>query len=103
MRSPVFEYDFPKPYIKPQVWFPLRQPFNIYLDKYRDPKDINKQYFMKKLKEIHPFKEPEPPLKFPNAVPFKPDVYIPAWLKFEMRKERLGRCRYKEVYKKVKL
>ncbi|XP_033223400.1 39S ribosomal protein L38, mitochondrial [Belonocnema kinseyi] len=99
MRSPQFEYDFPKPYIKPQVWFPIRQAFNIYMDKYRDPKDINKQYFMQKLKKIHPFKEPEKPLKYPNAVRFKDEEYIPSWLKLEIRKERLGWGRYREVQK----
>lgn len=40
MKEPHFEYDFPKPYIKDQTWFPLREPFNLYLDKYRDPKQV---------------------------------------------------------------
>lgn len=40
IKEPKFEYDFPKPYIRDQTWFPLRQPFNIYLDKYRDPKEV---------------------------------------------------------------
>lgn len=97
MRSPSFEYDFPKPYIKPQKWFPLRQPFNIYMDKYRDTKDINKQYFMKKLTKIHPFKEDKPRPKYPNAIPYKEDEYIPTWLKLEIKKERLGQGRYREV------
>lgn len=99
MRSPSFEYDFPKPYIKPQVWFPIRQPFNIYMDKYRDTKDIQKQYFIKKLKTIHPFKEDKGRCsKYPNAVPYKRDEYIPSWLKLEMRKERLLQGRYREVF-----
>lgn len=97
MRSPFFEYDFEKPYIKPQDWFPVRQPFNIYMDKYRDPQDIQKQYFIKKLKTIHPFKEDKARPKYPNAIPFKPDEYIPSWLKLEIRKERLGQGRYREV------
>jgi hypothetical protein len=29
MQEPVYEYDFPEPYIRPQKWFPLRQPFNL--------------------------------------------------------------------------
>ncbi|XP_043463202.1 39S ribosomal protein L38, mitochondrial [Leptopilina heterotoma] len=98
MRSPSFEYDFPKPYIKPQVWFPVKQPFNIYMDKYRDTKDIQKQYFMKKLKTIHPFKEDKGRPKYPNAIPYKRDEYIPSWLKLEMKKERLSQGRYREVF-----
>lgn len=27
--EPVYEYDFPSPYIKPQKWFPLKEPFNL--------------------------------------------------------------------------
>jgi len=29
MQEPVYEYDFPSPYIKPQKWFPLKEPFNL--------------------------------------------------------------------------
>lgn len=29
MSEPVYEYDFPSPYIKPQKWFPLKEPFNL--------------------------------------------------------------------------
>lgn len=41
MKEPIFEYDFPKPYVREQEWFPIRQPFNLYLDKYRDEKEVN--------------------------------------------------------------
>lgn len=91
MELPTYEYDFPKPYVKPQQWFPLKQPFNIYMDRYRDPKQINKEYLLKKLKKEHPFKFPEPPLKYPNAHPFK--GYQPSWLREQMRKERLNQGR----------
>lgn len=40
MKEPTYEYDFPKPYIRDQMYFPLRQPFNLYLDKYRDQKEV---------------------------------------------------------------
>jgi len=29
MPEPVYEYDFQPPYIKPQKWFPLKEPFNL--------------------------------------------------------------------------
>ncbi|VVC32558.1 Phosphatidylethanolamine-binding protein [Cinara cedri] len=87
MSEPIYEYDFPAPYIKPQKWFPLKEPFNLYMDKYRDEKQIAKEFLMKKLQKTHPFQKPEPPLKYPNAVPFKKST--PSWLKLEIKKERL--------------
>ncbi|KAG7211101.1 hypothetical protein KM043_010431 [Ampulex compressa] len=95
MKEPRFRYDFPKPYIRRQEWFPLKQPFNLYLDKYRDPKEINKEFFLKKLKNVHPFKAPEPPLKYPNAYPLKSDT--PSWLMLEKKKERLQWGRINEI------
>ncbi|XP_012266236.2 39S ribosomal protein L38, mitochondrial [Athalia rosae] len=95
MKEPRFEYDFPPPYIKKQVWFPLRQPFNLYMDKYRDPKQINKEYFLKKLKTVHPFKTPEPSLRFPNAQYI--DQNVPSWLKTEIIKNRLKWGRINEI------
>lgn len=58
------------------------------MDRYRDPKQINKEYILKKLKSRHPFMKPKPPLPFPNAVTF--DRRMPSWLRLEIRKERLG-------------
>lgn len=84
-KLPVFQYDFPKPYIRKQVYFPLKQPFNLYLDKYRDPKQIRKEFLLRKLRKIHPFNGPEPPLKFPLA--HNPYKYRPSWLKFEITKK----------------
>ncbi|KYN39760.1 39S ribosomal protein L38, mitochondrial [Trachymyrmex septentrionalis] len=88
MRVPIFQYDFPKPYIKKQKWFPLKEPFNIYLDKYRDPKQIKKEFLLRKLKKVHPFDGPEPPRRFPLV--HSDGKYIPSWLKFEIIKKRLG-------------
>lgn len=95
MAEPVFEYDFPQPYIKPQTWFPLKQPFNLYLDKYQDSKVVAARYFKDKLKEVHPFKPPAPKLPFPNAEPISHKV--PSWLKLEIKKKRLGWGRVNDV------
>jgi len=88
MRVPMFQYDFPSPHINEQVWFPLKKPFNIYLDKYRDPKQIRKEFLLRKLKKVHPFDGPEPKRKFPLAHYIPRGV--PSWLKFEIIKKRLG-------------
>ncbi|XP_057335282.1 39S ribosomal protein L38, mitochondrial [Microplitis mediator] len=95
MKSPKFEYDFPPPYIRPQEWFPLKQAFNLYLDRYRDPKDINKDFLLKKLKKTHPFKGPERPLKYPRAYAFDRDM--PSWLKTELVKEQLKQGRINDI------
>ncbi|KAI4498028.1 hypothetical protein M0802_006852 [Mischocyttarus mexicanus] len=95
MQEPVFEYDFPEPYVKPQTWFPKKKAFNLYLDRYRDQKEINKEFLLKKLKNVHPFRKPEPPLKYPNAHPLHKS--IPSWLKVEMKKERLGYGRINNI------
>lgn len=87
MKEPIYEYEFPEPYIKDQEWFPLREPFNLYLDKYRDPKEIAKEYIQRKLAKTHPFDGPEPAKRYPNAHPF---VDVPSWLRVEKRKARLG-------------
>ncbi|XP_033183527.1 mitochondrial ribosomal protein L38 [Bombus vancouverensis nearcticus] len=87
-KEPIFQYDFPKPYIKPQTWFPLRQPFNLYLDRYRDPKEIMKEFLLRKLKTVDPLKEPKAPHKYPNACYI--DKRIPSWLRVQIKKERLG-------------
>ncbi|XP_021183599.3 large ribosomal subunit protein mL38 [Helicoverpa armigera] len=94
-KEPVYEYDFPKPYHRPQEWFPRRKAFNIYMDKYRDPKQINKEYLLRKLKNEDPFKKPPPPLQFPNAQPFPKNM--PSWLKLHEEKIRMGWGRINEV------
>ncbi|XP_045477739.1 39S ribosomal protein L38, mitochondrial [Harmonia axyridis] len=96
MKEPIFEYDFNPAYIKPQAWFPLRQPFNLYMDKYRDPQQINKEFLQRKLKNVHPFKAPPKPIPFPNAEPWsKP--YVPSWLKLEITKSRLKWGRINDI------
>lgn len=44
MKEPIFEYDFPQPYLPPEQYFPLRQAFNLYLDRYRDPKQVRRSF-----------------------------------------------------------
>lgn len=95
MKEPIFEYDFPAPYIRPQEWFPLRKPFNLYMDKYRDPKQINKEFLLRKLNKVHPFNGPEEPLIYPNAHYF--NDYKPTWLKLEIRKSRLKEGRINDI------
>lgn len=94
MKHPVFEYDFPKPYLRDQEWFPLQKPFNLYMDKYRDPLQVNKEYLARKLAKTHPFDGPEAPLRFPNAHPVRD---VPSWLRTEIKKDRRGWGRINDI------
>ncbi|XP_054275521.1 39S ribosomal protein L38, mitochondrial [Macrosteles quadrilineatus] len=100
--EPVFEYDFAPHYYTPQRLFPIKQAFNLYMDRYRDPKQIAKEFLMRKLEKRNPFERPKPPLKYPNAVRVYHDlnerIYgkIPSWLKREKLKSRLGFGRINE-------
>ncbi|XP_032690476.1 39S ribosomal protein L38, mitochondrial [Odontomachus brunneus] len=95
MKMPIYQYDFPQPYIKKQVWFPLKEPFNLYLDKYRDPKQIMKEFLLRKLKKTHPFKGSDRKPLFPLAYRTHPNM--PSWLKFEILKKRLGYGRVNDL------
>ena len=94
-KQPVFEYDFPEAYLKPQKHFPKKEPFNLYLDRYADPKDVNKRFLEQRIAKTHPFDGPAEPLKFPSAHAL--DEKIPSWLKTEIRKERLRRGRINDT------
>ncbi|XP_058830231.1 large ribosomal subunit protein mL38 [Topomyia yanbarensis] len=94
MKHPVYEYDFPTPYLRDQEWFPQRKPFNLYMDKYRDPKQINKEYLARKLARTHPFEGPEEPLRFPNAHPIRD---VPSWLRTEIKRDRRGGGRINDI------
>ncbi|TDG41600.1 hypothetical protein AWZ03_011977 [Drosophila navojoa] len=93
IKEPIYEYDFPKPYLADQKFFPLKQAFNLYMDKHRDIKEVNKEYLQRKLAKTHPFEGPEKPLRFPNAHPLRD---VPSWLKTEIRKRRLGTGRVQD-------
>lgn len=60
------------------------------MDRYRDPKEISKEVLLKKLKTHHPFKKPDPPLKYPHAHSLHDCQDKPSWLQVEIKKERLG-------------
>ena len=58
MREPRYEYEFPEPYVKPWKSFYVDQidkGFNEFLDRHRDPKDIERQVLESKLANTSPF------------------------------------------------
>lgn len=73
--------------MKKQEQFPKGIAFNLYMDRYADPKDVNKRFLEEKLAKTHPFDGPEPKPLFPNAQFFSNE---PSWLKTAEKKKRLG-------------
>ncbi|RWS16356.1 39S ribosomal protein L38: mitochondrial-like protein [Dinothrombium tinctorium] len=93
MRAPAYEWIQPAPVLQKQIKFPERTPFNIYLDYYRDPKEINKSVLMERLNSVHPFeycKDLEPRTLPANI--YKIDYETPCWMKSDIwkRRNRLG-------------
>jgi large subunit ribosomal protein L38 len=93
MKEPVFEYDFPEPELRPQQWFPVRKPFNLYMDKYKDPKQLQKELLLEKLKERHPFQPPPAPPKYPLA--HRLPHSNPSWLNDDIRRKRTRQGKWK--------
>lgn len=93
MKEPRFEYDFPTPSHAPQEWFPKHVPFNLYLDKYKHPKELGRELLLEKLKETHPFERPPPPLKYPQAIPLPSSN--PSWLNEDIRRRRARKGKWK--------
>ncbi|KRX85270.1 39S ribosomal protein L38, mitochondrial [Trichinella sp. T6] len=100
MKEPVYKYQWPAPYIPPQEYIPEEpQPFNEYLDKYRDVESIEKQLLMKRLSRSSAFQcDPEMP-KYPNIFYKEEKLTVPSWLMLERYKENLGLGKYSSIYK----
>ncbi|THD21918.1 Mitochondrial ribosomal protein L38 [Fasciola hepatica] len=123
--EPIFELDWPSPQLPPQSRFPLanswcrarRHPhglplirerygvhsdvsFDVYLDRYRDRKDLQEELVRERLRtEGNPLDPSDPRRKrveYPAALPMPPDM--PSWwVRQEMqRRLRTGRWKYLE-------
>ncbi|XP_067651116.1 large ribosomal subunit protein mL38-like [Haliotis asinina] len=93
MPEPAFEFMHPPPYHPKQVKYPHKEPFNLYLDRYRHIKDINEEVLKEKLKRISPFRPNKPNPLYPGIVPLPKSM--PSWLKTRTRNIRFGRHQWK--------
>ena len=95
-RMPVYEYIQNKEIKNKQAKNPAPASFNNYLDRFRDPKEIEKEVLLERLQAINPFdcenaiKDPELPL---NIHKISRDT--PSWIKSTMwkRNNRFGKFR----------
>lgn len=103
MRCPTYEYVYPlqKSNFK-QLQFPGRAPFNLYLDKFRDPKELSKEVLLERLKLIDLQESYQTEKMFPTfeGLPRLPHIHklptgMPSWLKSTFRRKmaQIGRFR----------
>ncbi len=70
--------------------------FNHFLDRYRDPKEIQQEVVEKKLKTYDPFRgDREARWKYPNLMDI--DTELPQWRRREIERERLREGLYKDM------
>jgi len=93
MKEPVFEYEFEAPTLKKQKHYPHLRAFNLYMDRYKDPKDLQKELLVEKLKERHPFKPAPKQPKYPLA--YKIPAGTPSWLSDDIRRRRVREGKWK--------
>ncbi|UYV62204.1 MRPL38 [Cordylochernes scorpioides] len=100
MKEPHFEYVQPPDYFCDQTDYPHLEPFNLYLDKYRPPKDLRKEVFLKRMSFVDPFKDEPPKAKFPNIKTSAETYDTPEWRWAVLWKQdnRIGRFRELEPY-----
>jgi hypothetical protein len=94
MRSPTYEWIQPEYKLDPQVMHPALAPFNVYLDHYRDPKEVQKGVLLERLKSINPldYKSAFEVDPLPNLKSLKD---MPSWMVSTewKRRNRLGAFR----------
>ncbi|OWF38006.1 39S ribosomal protein L38, mitochondrial-like [Mizuhopecten yessoensis] len=93
MKEPSFEFMHPPPYHPKQEKFPQGKPFNLYLDRYRDVKDINEEILKEKLKTSSLSPPPQKP-KYPNI---HVEPYAPSWLRLKNRHKRLREMHWEDL------
>ncbi|XP_040568021.1 large ribosomal subunit protein mL38 [Lepeophtheirus salmonis] len=108
LPEPTYEYEFLPSYVRPwSSMFPRKKVdgFNLFLDRHRDPKEIQEEVLRKKLIETHPFEGDLRKNKFPLAHAFDPigshpyEGYWPepTWRRREIERERLRQGIYKDM------
>jgi len=106
MKEPKYEYNFAPPYVEPwdDEWEnPGNVSFNLYMDQFRDPKELQEEILKKRLKSIHPYQgDLDKEVKYPNAhhpraktIPFNNKTS--SWRVREIERERLRRGVYRDM------
>ncbi|KAL8589914.1 hypothetical protein ACOMHN_024001 [Nucella lapillus] len=95
MAEPSFDFIQKPNYHPAQKRYPHKQSFNLYLDRYRDVRDIQEEVLKERLKRVDPLQPPSPTPQYPNLTPMPPSM--PSWLKLKTRHMQLGRHQWKDL------
>ncbi|KAK3707405.1 hypothetical protein RRG08_034462 [Elysia crispata] len=96
IKEPLFEFIQPPEYLPAQMQFPHKEPFNLYLDMYRDVKDLQEEVLKLKLSGVDPSKPPASKLKYPNCDALPRNA--PSWLREKIQHQRLGHYQWRDLY-----
>ncbi|VDK64526.1 unnamed protein product [Onchocerca ochengi] len=98
MKAPIYEYQYNPPVKMDQKEFPLKpQPFNLYLDQFRNPKKIHEDLLKRRLQMRKIDKSPEQP-KYPDIDYVENKKNMPFWQHDNLLKENSGSGRYKALW-----
>ncbi|KAL3998499.1 Phosphatidylethanolamine-binding family protein [Acanthocheilonema viteae] len=98
MKSPIYEYQYNPPVKMNQKEFPLKpQPFNLYLDQFREPKEVHADLLKKRLQMRKVDKNPEQH-KYPDIDYAEHKKNMPFWQHDNLMKENSGSGRYKALW-----
>ncbi|VDN08146.1 unnamed protein product [Thelazia callipaeda] len=98
MKSPIYEYMSNPPLKMEQKEFPIKpQPFNLYLDQFRDPKEVHADLLKRRLQMRTVDRNPEQP-KYPDIDFAKHKKSMPFWQHDILLKENSGSGRYKALW-----
>jgi len=100
MPEPKFEFMHPPTYFPEQEEVPHKQAFNMYLDNYRDVKDLNEEVLKYKLKDLDPTKPPPPKMKY-NCIDLL-SKNTPTWYRLKSQHQRQGKYHWKQMYEDPK-
>ncbi|XP_064640863.1 large ribosomal subunit protein mL38-like [Lineus longissimus] len=96
VREPAFEYDYPPDFHPEQQRYPWKKPFNLYLERYRDKKEIAEEVLKERLSMISPFKELPKQPKYPDVF-FMPNK--PQWWRLVEHHRRNREGKFKDLPK----
>jgi large subunit ribosomal protein L38 len=107
--EPRYHFEWPQARVRPMSEFPEGEPFDEYVERYRDPVATNELVLRERLQAAQPFKRPAPPLQYPNSLPqgdiFRPEPLppkrvlrrFPTWLEDRITEKRYRRGIWKQL------
>uniref|UniRef100_A0A915AEE4 39S ribosomal protein L38, mitochondrial n=1 Tax=Parascaris univalens TaxID=6257 RepID=A0A915AEE4_PARUN len=90
MKAPLYEYEYRSPLKVPQKEFPNKaQPFDLYLDQFRDPLEVEAELLKRRLRMSRVDERPQQP-KYPDMNYAENKKKLPAWQHARLISENSG-------------